>query len=155
MGSFRFWQRWLTISCFLFGSVGIAVALFSDSPMFSLWNASFAQVFAEGAALAPEAARTKSFLLGPLGGTILGSYVLCGFVAAVPFARRERWAWWAISLSLASWFALDSTVSVRHGACFNVYLINLVTLVGQGIPLAMTAPAFFGRSPRSEKEVSG
>jgi len=134
----------------MFGSVGIAVALFGDSPPFSLWNAGFREVFAGGAELTPETARAKSFLLGPLGGTILGSYVLCGFVAAVPFARREPWAWWAISLSLASWFLLDSTVSVLHEAYFNVYLINLVTLVGQGLPLAMTAPTFFGRSRSSD-----
>lgn len=142
---FQFWQRWLTASCFVFASVGIAVAGFGDTPLFSMWNDGFREAFADGAELGPETARAKSFLLGPLGGTILGSYVLCGFVAAIPFARRERWAWWAISLSLVSWFVLDSTVSLLHHAYFNIYLINLVTLVGQGLPLAMTAPAFFGR----------
>lgn len=54
MGSFRFWQRWLTLSCFVFGSVEIAVALFDDSPRCSRWNAGFREVFAGGAKLTPE-----------------------------------------------------------------------------------------------------
>lgn len=145
--TFRFWQNWLTASCFLFGLVGIGVAVFPDAPMFTLWNEEFRSVFASGETLTAETENAKRFLLGPLGGTILGSYVLCGFVSAGPFGRREPWAWWAITASLLSWFVLDSTVSILHGAYFNVYLINAVTLVVQGIPLAMTARSFPRRSP--------
>ena len=147
MTSFIFWQRWLVVSCFSFAGIGVAVATAGDSALFGAWNAGVAEVFGNGDALDPAAAELKSFLLGPLGGTILGSYVLCGFVAAIPFARRERWAWVAITASLLSWFVLDSTISVLHGAWFNVYLINVVTLLGQGLPLAMTAPEFW-RGPR-------
>jgi hypothetical protein len=93
---------------------------------------------ASPAELSAESTELKSFLLGPLGGTILGSYVLCAFVVAGPFKRREPWAWWAVTLSLLSWFFLDSSVSMAHGAWFNVYLINCVTLIGQGLPLMMT-----------------
>lgn len=74
---------------------------------------------------------------------LLGSYVLCGFVAAGPFARRERWAWWALTARRPSWFLLDSAVSLSHGASSNVYRIHFLTRVGQGLPLAMTASAFF------------
>jgi hypothetical protein len=143
VNSFVFWQRWLVASCFLFGGVGIAVAIAGDSPPFAAWNAGIREVFSNGAPLSPESTDLKSFMLGPLGGTILGSYVLCGFIAAGPFARRERWAWTAITASLLSWFVLDSAVSIAHGAYFNVYLINLVTLFGQGLPLAMTAREFW------------
>lgn len=143
--SFRFWQRWLVASCFFFAIVGVAVATLGDSPLFACWNAGVRTVFADGARLDSQAAGLKGFLLGPLGGTILGSYILCGFIAAGPFARREPWAWWAIVASLLCWFVLDSTISLMHGAAFNVYQINLVTLVVQGVPLMMTARAFWTR----------
>ena len=141
--SFLFWQRWLVTSCFVFGCVGIAVAVAGESAVFEGWNGGVRDVFADGRELGPEAVEVKNFLLGPLGATILGSYVLCGFIAAGPFARQERWAWMALTTRLLTWFVLDSAVSIHSGAYFNVYLINLVTLFGQAIPLAMTAPAFF------------
>ena len=147
MGSFAFWQRWLVASCFLFASVGVLVAAGNGLPLFAPWNAGVDAVFAEGDVLGSEAQEVKSFLLGPLGGTILGSYVLCGFVAAGPFARREPWAWWAITGSLLSWFVLDSAVSIAHGAWFNVLQINCVTLFGQGLPLLMTRRAFSAPAP--------
>ncbi len=144
MGSFEFWQRWLVASCLLFAGVGVLVAVENTLFVFDAWNGGIDAVFGEDGAIGPEATRVKSFLLGPLGGTILGSYVLCGFIAAGPFKRREPWAWWAITLSLLAWFGLDSAVSIAHGAWFNVVLINCVTLVGQGLPLMMTAPEMLG-----------
>lgn len=61
---------------------------------------------------------------------VLNSYVLFGFVAAGRFARRERWAWWALTARRLSWFLLDSAVSILHGASFNGYRIHFVTRVG-------------------------
>ena len=149
MGSFVFWQRWLVAACFVFAAVGVLVALANDSFLFARWNAGVDATFAENATLGPEAAALKAFLLGPLGGTILGSYVLCGAIAAGPFARREPWAWWAITASLLAWFLLDSAVSIRHGAWFNVLQINALTLVGQGLPLVATAKVFLAPRERS------
>ena len=142
MGSFDFWQRWLVTTCFLFAGVGVVVATLNTLFVFDAWNAGIDAVFGNDGPVGPEATRVKTFLLGPLGATILGSYILCGFVAAGPFKRRESWAWWAITLSLLAWFALDSAVSIAHGAWFNVVQINCLTLIGQGLPLAMTWRAF-------------
>ncbi len=43
-----------------------------------------------------EATAFKSFLLGPLGATITGFYMLQVFVVWNAFRRRERWAWWRL-----------------------------------------------------------
>ncbi|MEL6615822.1 MAG: hypothetical protein AAFQ43_08795, partial [Bacteroidota bacterium] len=91
----------------------------------------------------PEAAAFRAFVMGPLGGTIAGSYALQAFIAAVPFARRERWAWWATLVGMLVWFVTDSTLSISHGAAFNVLQINLMPLLVFGPPLAATRRAFF------------
>ncbi|MCH2173732.1 hypothetical protein MK489_23390 [Myxococcota bacterium] len=145
MGTFDFWQRWLVVVCIVFSGIGLLVATLNALPVFGPWNDGFDTVFAESERLGAEAQAVKSFLLGPLGGTILGFFVLSGFVAAGPFKRREPWAWWALATSLVSWFVLDSAVSIAHGAWFNVVLINCVTLLAEGLPLLMTYRAFLNR----------
>ncbi|MFP6654062.1 MAG: hypothetical protein VCB25_00440 [Myxococcota bacterium] len=38
----------------------------------------------------------RAFLMGPLGATIAGSYLLQAFVVAIPFRVRQAWAWHAV-----------------------------------------------------------
>jgi uncharacterized membrane protein len=80
----------------------------------------------------------RGFLMGPLGGTIAGSYLIQTFIVAVPFQRREAWAWHAILWPMLLWFCVDSAVSALHGAYFNIVQINLMPLVVFGIPLIAT-----------------
>ena len=112
--AFRFWQRWLLAVSVCFCAFGVVVALFPDGPALAPWTDAVTRTFYRGAE--PKgAAAFRAFVLGPLGGTIAGSYLLQAFVAAVPFARRERWAWWATLAALALWFSVDSTLSPRPG----------------------------------------
>ncbi len=134
---FEFWYRWLLVVSVVFGLVGVLVALAPESFFFAHWNAALAEVFFAGEVPA-EAAHLKTFLLGPLGGTIAGSYVLQLAIVLGPFRKRERWAHVALTASLLAWFCIDSTVSLMHGAVFNVLLINLPALIGTGLPLVFT-----------------
>ena len=67
------------------------------------------------------------------------------FVVAVPFARRERWAFWCVLVSAAAWFPIDTFVSWRHGVTVNV-VFNLGALAMLLLPLGAAWPAF--RRPR-------
>ena len=124
-----------------FCAFGVAVALFPNAPFLDSWNAGVARAF-YGEAEPAEAAAFRAFVLGPLGATIAGSYLLQAFGAGVPFRRRERWAWWASAGALALWFTVDSALSLAHGAAFNVLRINLVPLAVFVPPLAATRQAF-------------
>ncbi|WP_412068692.1 hypothetical protein [Rubrivirga sp. IMCC43871] len=139
--AFQFWQRWLVAAGVFFVAFGGVVAVWPDAPFLAMWSAAVADRFYGGAEPA-QAAAFRRFVMGPLGGTIAGSYVLNTLVAAIPFARRERWA---LAGSLCVWFAVDSAVSVSHGAVFNVWMINAVPLLVFGVPLAATWPAFRAR----------
>ncbi|MEM6338268.1 MAG: hypothetical protein AAF752_16965, partial [Bacteroidota bacterium] len=140
--AFRFWQHWLFYASVFFAGFGLVVALFPDAFFLAPWNAAVAETFYKATEPA-EAAAFRAFVLGPLGGTIAGSYVLQAFIAAVPFARRERWAWWATLGALLVWFVIDSSLSLAHGAGFNVWMINLTPLAVFVPPLVATRRAFF------------
>lgn len=140
--AFRFWQRWLLYASAFFCGFGLAVALFPNAFFLAPWTTAVAEAFYSGSEPA-EGAAFRAFVLAPLGATIAGSYLLQAFVAAVPFARRERWAWWATLGALALWFVVDSSLSLVHGAAFNVWMINLVPLAVFVPPLVATRPAFF------------
>lgn len=141
--AFRFWQRWLVAASAAFAVFGVAVAAVPDAPFLAPWTAAVADAFYGGAEPA-DAAAFRAFVLAPLGATMAGSYALQAAIAAVPFARRERWAWVASAGALALWFAVDSALSLARGAAFNVWMINLVPLAVFVPPLVATRRAFFG-----------
>lgn len=144
--AFRFWQRWLLYASAFFCAFGVVVALFPDASFLAPWRAAVARTFYGG--VEPEqAAAFRAFIFGPLGGTMAGSFLLQTFVVAVPFARRERWAWWAVGGALTLWFVVDSSLSVAHGAAFNVLLVNLAPVVVFAPPLAATRRAFWTPGP--------
>ena len=148
---FRFWQRWLLYASVFFCAFGLLVALFPNALFLVPWNAAVADTFYGGSESA-EGAAFRAFVLAPLGGTIAGSYLLQAFVAAIPFVRRERWAWWATLGALLLWFVVDSSLSLAHGAAFNVWMINLAPLVVFIPPLVATRRAFF--QPREAASIS-
>ncbi|MGE0706760.1 MAG: hypothetical protein AB7N76_06105 [Planctomycetota bacterium] len=141
--SFLAWQRVLLgLSCF-FTVFGVLAAVAPEAPWFQPWIAAMDQAFCP-AGVSPEAAALRRFLMGPLGGTMAGSYLLTAFVVAGPFHRREAWAWHAVLWSTLLWFVVDSSVSLWRGAAFNVWMINVVPVVLYGVPLAATRGAFVG-----------
>jgi len=149
--SFLFWHRWLLGASVFFVVFGIAAALAPDSFLFAVWIGQIDRTFfgseVLGGVITPEAKAMRGFLMGPLGGTIAGSYLIQVFVVAVPFARREAWAWHALLWPMLLWFCVDSLVSGLHGAWFNIYMINLMPLVVFGIPLFATRSIAFGPRP--------
>ncbi|MEO0558744.1 MAG: hypothetical protein AAF170_11245 [Bacteroidota bacterium] len=139
--AFLFWQRWLLIASIFFSAFGVVVAVFPNAFFLTMWTDAIASTFHGGSE--PEAAaHFRAFVMGPLGGTIAGSYLLQAFVAAIPFARREAWAWWASLSAMLLWFGVDSSLSLLHGAAFNVWMINLMPLLVFLPPLVATRRAF-------------
>ncbi|MEX2396294.1 MAG: hypothetical protein WD491_04670, partial [Balneolales bacterium] len=51
------------------------------------------------------------------------------YLASHAFARKEIWGYKAIVIPFIIWFLLDSTISLIHGAYFNIYLANIPALV--------------------------
>lgn len=139
MTKFQFWYRWLLTASLTLVAFGVFVAIAPDSIVLRTWNDSLDNTFLVGSENG-AASEVRRFLMGPLGATIAGFYVLQSFIVWTAFRTRERWAWWAIAFATLLWFVVDSAVSIDHGARFNVLMINLPALVVMGLPLAFTYP---------------
>ena len=75
--------------------------------------------------------RFQTFVYSVAFATMAGWGVAGAFIAAGPLANRERWAWWALVVSVAVWYPLDTGRSLQHGARANA--------VGSTILLALVA----------------
>lgn len=137
MNRFDFWHRWLLGVSVLLTLVGLLIALAPNSMLFGFHTTAIAEAFFQGT-IPEEAAHLRTFLFGIIGGTIAGYFLMQTFIVWGPFRRREPWAWHAVLWALLLWFVVDSGLSVYHGALFNVWMINVWTLVLVGLPLVMT-----------------
>ncbi len=149
MGTFDFWQKWLVVASVFFVVFGVAAATLNETVLFQLYNSQLTKAFWQSAEMPEDVKEFKAFILGPLGGTIAGSFLLQAFIAHIPFKRREKWAYNASVASLLLWFTVDSSVSLYHGAVFNVLLVNLVSLIAIGLPLLFTWKYFHSDAPIS------
>ncbi len=135
--TFDRWCQWLLYLSGFFAILGTIIAIAPNFPLLAFWNMTVESAFFPDR-IHPNASALRAFMLGPLGATIAGSYLLQCFVIAYAFRKREAWAWHAILWSTLFWFAIDSLMSVLHGAYFNIYMINIFPLILFGIPLFAT-----------------
>ncbi|MEM1055779.1 MAG: hypothetical protein AAGI52_09635 [Bacteroidota bacterium] len=134
---FRRWQKALVIASVLFALVGLLMALWPFGIVFAPWTGAIADTFF-GGVWTTEAEAYHRFAMGPLGATMTGYFVLQTVIAAIPFGKRERWAWHAMVWGLVTWFVIDSAVSLLHGAAFNVWMINVPCVLVFGVILYAT-----------------
>lgn len=135
--NFNFWHKWLLFVSLLLTAGGLAIAFFPNSFIFDMHTDAIERHFFNDL-MPEEAADLRAFLFGPLGGTIAGYFLIQTFIVWKPFYRREPWAWHAILWPLLLWFVADSGMSIYHGAFFNVWIVNLWTLILVGLPLVVT-----------------
>lgn len=136
-GRFHFWYRWLLFVSLLNVVIGLVIAWFPASKLFELHTTALGANFFNGT-LPGEAEEMRRFFYGITGGTIAGYFLLQTMIVLYPFRRRERWAWHAVLWAILLWFVTDSTLSMLHGALFNVWMINIPSLVLTLLPLLMT-----------------
>jgi len=118
--------------CLWFAGLGGMVAVLGRSAVFAMWNDAAAATLYSTPHVPDELTRFAAFGDGVLGGTIIGKWVAAWWLAAGPARRRVRWAVDALLAGLVVWFVVDSAASIRAGAIFNVWMINVVPLVGVG-----------------------
>jgi hypothetical protein len=138
MKSFIFWQRWLFYSSLLCALFGVVLAIHGDNLFFLPYNQAIAFLFWHQPDVPPGVEPFRSFVRGPLGGTIACAYILLAFIAYYPFKRKEKWARNAIMLAFGTWIILDSAVCMYHGVYFQVYLINFLSLLQKLLPIIFT-----------------
>jgi hypothetical protein len=142
MKSFLFWQKWLFYSSLLFALFGIMFAVYGNNPFFMPYNQALAHIFFSGENIPASIEPFRAFIWGPLGGTIAACYILLAFIAWYPFKKKERWARNAIMLAFAIWVLLDSSLCLRYGVYFQIYLINAFSILVKALPIIFTWKEF-------------
>lgn len=133
---FSFWRRWLQCVSAASALFGLFFLLAPDASVLSGYHQQVIDSF-HGEGAPAGALAQQRWAIAVIGSAMLGWGILLTWVATVPFGRRERWAWQAITVSVLAWVAGDSIVSHRAGVSLEV-LWNAIAIVLIALPLAMT-----------------
>ena len=159
MAGFVFWQRWLVTVAAISAAAGLMFVVAPSASLLAGYNLQVLRAF-HGDAIPASAMRQQAWSLQLLGTTILGWGLLLTAVTAVPFRRREPWAWYGVAFSVVAWVVPDSILAYRAGIYLEV-LWNGVALALFAIPLRMTyremilrARSAPRRSPSADDEQS-
>lgn len=134
--------RWVEIVSWSFALLGALLPFAFHTSVFALYREALS-IWACGSAVVPPAdAQLLTLMLGILGGSITGKWIVHALIARGPLAEGRAWARRATLAGLALWFVVDSAASLALGATFNVWMINLMPLLLVGIPLAFAADKF-------------
>ena len=140
---FYFWQQWLFYSSLLFACAGLVLAFYGNNPIFEPYHQLLASNFFNRNTMPEETHKLYTFIMGPMGATISGSYLLLAFIARYPFKKKERWSRNAIVAAFGVWFIVDSIVSVYYGILFQALVLHLFISVPQkALPLIFTWKEF-------------
>ena len=134
MGEFmkhiQFWQRWLLAITILIIIFGILLIIFNESALFNwLFNDRVEAIFWPDISPTTGMIQFQRWLYGVLGAVMVGWGITMAFILAVPFRRGERWAWYSITVSIGSWYILDTAVSIYYQATFNAVFNTLILLL--------------------------
>ena len=142
MKNIHFWVKWLFITCLIVIAYGLGLVFFSQSALFDLLiNDRINMTFWGTTRVTPDILTFQSFIYSVLGATAAGWGILLAFMVQYPFRNKEKWAWNAIALAIATWFVLDTGYSVYYQAYINA-IINTILLVALGLPLLVTRKEF-------------
>lgn len=142
MKNFSFWQKWLVVVSLYHTLFGLLLAFFSQSPFMDvLLNQYFDPVFWPDNQIAVGTLQYKAWSSAVLGAVIASWGLLMAFLAWYPFRSREKWAWYAIAVSVCLWFVVDTACSLYYHVTANA-IFNLFTLLLFGLPLLFTRKQF-------------
>jgi len=116
----------------------VIIALYGNSIFFHPYNQLLAEIFWHKSEIPDEVKSFQAFVLGPLGATIACCYILTAFIAYYPFKRKEIWARNAILVAFGVWAMLDSLICIRYGVYFQVYFINMFSIIIKALPIIFT-----------------
>ena len=139
----KFWSRWLVCASAVFAVLSLTWIFFGSFDPFGIYDSRLAGALFGRETLSASEQSVFGFGAGLLGATGFAFFVLCAFLAGIPFLNGEKWAHTALTAGIVSWFVLDSVFSVYMNAYFNVFIVNVPCLLAYAVPLAMTAPYFY------------
>ncbi|BAZ53640.1 hypothetical protein NIES4103_63230 [Nostoc sp. NIES-4103] len=133
---FRLWWYWLIIVTSGVTIFSISLVILPDF-MQLFFNAMFFSHSQAHTSFSEVAYCYIKFLYGVLGAVMVGWNITLLFILTGPFLRRQREAWYAMTVSVLVWFMLDSSFSMSAGFWQNA-VFNTMFIVFFAIPLVAT-----------------
>lgn len=143
----KFWYSWLKVVATFSILFGGAMALFNHTDLFRVMNDKLEVVYFSETIISAEIASMQYWLVGLIGAVLAAWGILVYFLILFPLKQKQLWAWNAIAISLAIWFAFDTWASFKWGASFNI-IINVIFL------FQYAAPLLFLRSSMKKSELN-
>ena len=141
MKGFEFWTNWLFAVSLLLVAMGAIMVFLNGTALFELANQQIDPAFWGAQEPPPTAVVFRQWVYGVWGATLFGLGITIAFVARHPFTRRELWAWNCLVAGVASWYILDTGLSIVYRVYPNAVL-NTVLLVLIALPLGFTRREF-------------
>lgn len=125
-----------------FVALGVGLPFAFHTTAFAVYREALVR-WAYGAATLPAGdGRLLGLMLGITGGSMAGKWIVHALLAHGPLAEGRAWARDLTLRGLAAWFLVDSAASLRLGATFNVWMINLAPMFFVGLPLMLAHRRF-------------
>lgn len=141
--AFQFWRRWLIVVSSAGVLFGLLLPVLGASETASGWyNTQLARVFFEATPVTPEMQAYNLWVWSMLGAVIAAWGIALLFLVLYPFQRRERWAWYAVAVSLVVAFVMDAGMSLYFGFYLEV-VVALGWFLPVAIPLVALRASFF------------
>ncbi len=149
----NFWGWWIIIAVDFTVIVGMIMALSPDFLHDLMISTYYESLFGSNTyeTLSAVERDFQSWAYGLIGAIMAGWLIVIGFIAYYAFRRGERWAWWAIVVSMVVWFVLDSYASIAFGMSINM-IFNIVSVIVFGIPIIATYRIFFAEANTASRE---
>ena len=138
---FLFCQRWLLILGVIIVVFGVALGFLFPTLSYDLFLAQSDPAFSAMGEFTGGTVFFQQWISGVLGATMAGWGVCIAFIAAVPFKRKEKWAWNCLAIAVSLWFVIDTFLSWRFGALFNV-VFNVLIFLAAMVPLLLSRKYF-------------
>jgi hypothetical protein len=135
----RFELGWRAMFGVLVGMIvfGLAMTVFDNRAVPGPLHAAMNQSLWGRPDLPADVVVYHRFVHAVLGATIAGWALALACVVRFALAKRERWAFWCVLVSVLIWFVPDTAASLYYGVWPNA-LFNVGCLVGLIAPLAFT-----------------
>lgn len=106
---------------------GIGIAFGGTTALFSLWFHGLESAHYAGLPVTDSARSLALFFFGPIGGCTIAQFaMLAAWVGREGSRARVAFAG---TISLATWFGVDSIYGIAHDGLFNIAMVNLPAIV--------------------------
>jgi hypothetical protein len=124
--SYKMWWSILLIDCIIISIFGVLIYI---SELIPNSRGLLSSIDLDYCGKDPQAHSFISFIVAVLGATIIGWGTTILFLVWYPLKKKEKWAWYAMAITILLWYIPDTIVSIYFLMLPNVILNTIILLM--------------------------